>query len=249
MAGGRGQKRGQGSAGGAASDPGRGSPPQIDLEWVPSTCTEAVLEELVRNGVLPERARGGWRPTAGESFPTPANGNELVVFADYFRRGFGLPAHPFLRKLLGYYQIRLIHLHPNSILHLSVFIHLCEAFLGILPHFNLFRHLFYLRAFTGSGSPKVVGGLYLCLRDGMRNQYLGLPLNTSMKGWNSQWFVTSNPEPQISNEVNEWWCANGNWTERPTSAEMGQVEELLGIIRIMNLTGVAVAINFVLRRV
>lgn len=83
----------------------------------------------------------------------------------------------------------------------------------------------------------------------MRNRYLSLPLNTSMKGWNSKWFIISNLEPQISNEVNEWWSSNENWTERPTPTEMAQVEELLGITHVMNLTGVAVAINFVMRRI
>lgn len=60
----------------------------------------------------------GWRATTGESFPTPQDENDLVMFVDFIRRGLGIPVHPFLRKLLRYYKIRLIHLHPNSILHL-----------------------------------------------------------------------------------------------------------------------------------
>ena len=40
------------------------------------------------------------------------------------------------------------------------FIHFCEAYLGILPHFNLFRHLFWLNKKGGGGS-KVVSGVYL----------------------------------------------------------------------------------------
>lgn len=154
MAGRKGQKRSQGDASG---DPGRKGPPRVDEEWVPSTCTQEDLEKLVWEGVLLDQTTGGCHATAGESFSTPRGENDLVVFVDYFHRGFGIPAHPFLRKLLNYYKIRLIHLHPNSILHLAIFINLCEAFLRIPPHFNLFRHLFCLRAFTRFGSPKVVG--------------------------------------------------------------------------------------------
>ena len=36
--------------------------------------------------------------------------------------------------------IQVHHLTPNSILHISIFVHLYEAFLGIEPHFDLFQH-------------------------------------------------------------------------------------------------------------
>ena len=71
--------------------------------------------------------------------------------------------HPFLHKLLPYYGISLIHLNPNLILHLAIFINLCEAYLGIEPHFNLFCYFFHLKSFAGA---KVVGTTYLVLRDG-----------------------------------------------------------------------------------
>ena len=86
----------------------------------------------------------GWRPTVGENFPTP-HFDELVVFEDYFICGFGVPIHPFLRGLIDHYGISLCNLSPNSILHVAIFINLCEAYLGILPHFDLFRHFFYLK--------------------------------------------------------------------------------------------------------
>ena len=95
--------------------------------------------------------------------------------------------HPFLWDLLEYWGVSLCNLHLNTILHIAVFIHFREAYLGILPHFNLFRHLFWLKKKAGSGS-KVVGGVYLQLRDGMASEYLTVPLNTSLMGWNTRWF-------------------------------------------------------------
>jgi hypothetical protein len=77
------------------------SPPPVDLEkeWEPSESTEASLTKLVEAGVLPAKEMVGWRPPTGESFPTPNTG-EVVVFEDYFIRGFGLPAIPFFRDFL-----------------------------------------------------------------------------------------------------------------------------------------------------
>lgn len=106
--------------------------PQRDREWEPSVMDQEALEKMVAYGVLPEQEVAGWRPAIGESYPTPDT-DELVVFNSFYYRGFGVPVHPFLRKLIAYYGISLCNLHPNSILHVSVFIHFCEVWLGIPP--------------------------------------------------------------------------------------------------------------------
>ena len=76
------------------------------MEWVSSVSNEATLNQLVVDGVLPNRVTAGWHPAHGESLPTP-HGDELVVFEDYFYRGFGVPIHPFLHELIEYYTISL----------------------------------------------------------------------------------------------------------------------------------------------
>ena len=100
-----------------------------DKEWVPSRMGEAELDRLVTAGELPDRVTAGWRPASGEPFILP-NTNEVVVFEDYFWRGLGFPVHPFLRDLLEFWSISLCNLHPNTILHISIFIHFYEVFLG-----------------------------------------------------------------------------------------------------------------------
>ena len=112
-----------------------------DKEWVLSLMGETELNEMVEAGVLPDPVTAGWRPADGEPYPMPHT-DELVVFEDYFWHGLGLPVHPFLRGLLEFWGASLCNLHPNTILHIFVFIHFCKVYLGILPHFNLFRHLF-----------------------------------------------------------------------------------------------------------
>ena len=144
-----------------------------------SISDEVALNQLVVDEMLLDRVMAGWRSTRGESFPTP-RGDELVVYEDYFYCGFGVPIHPFLRGLIEYYAITLCNLGLNSILHVSVFIHFYEAYLGILPHFDLFRHFFCLKSYGGSRS-RVVGSAYLQLRDGMVGQYIATRLNTNVK--------------------------------------------------------------------
>ena len=52
------------------------------------------------------------------------------------------PAHKFLRGLLHYYKVELQHLNPNGIQHIVAFVALCEGFMGISSHFDLWRYFF-----------------------------------------------------------------------------------------------------------
>jgi hypothetical protein len=45
--------------------------------------------------VLHDKALEGWRASNSESFPDPQPG-EIIVFEDFFKRGFGVLIHPFL---------------------------------------------------------------------------------------------------------------------------------------------------------
>lgn len=70
----------------------------MSVEWAKSTCTDESLARLQDIGVLPAAAIGGWRKSRGERYPEPRPG-EIVVFEDFFLRGFRNSCHPFLRKL------------------------------------------------------------------------------------------------------------------------------------------------------
>ena len=130
-----------------------------EKEWVPSLMGEMDLNEMVEACVLLDLVIAGWRPANGEPYPMPHT-DKLIVFEDYFWRGLGLLVHLFLRDLLEYWGVSLCNLHPNTILHITVFLHFYKAYLGILPHFNLFQHFFWLKK-KGEGGSKVVGGVYL----------------------------------------------------------------------------------------
>ena len=75
-------------------------------------------------------------PPPGQVIPTPELG-ENVVFMSHFLRGLGFPMDPFMRGLMFYYGLEFHDLAPESILHISSFIVVCEAFLCVTPHFGL----------------------------------------------------------------------------------------------------------------
>ena len=75
-------------------------------------------------------------PAQGQVIPTPEP-TESVVFFSHFHRGLGFSLDPFVRGLMFYYGLDFHDLAQDSILHISSFIIVCEAFLRITPHFGL----------------------------------------------------------------------------------------------------------------
>ena len=59
---------------------------------------------------------------------------------------------PFVRGLMFYYGLEFHDLAPESILHISAFIVVCEAFLRVTPHFGLWLKTFNV-------APKMIGGV------------------------------------------------------------------------------------------
>ena len=75
--------------------------------WGRSGITSRRLEGLVHRGLLCSLfAVGEWLLPGDESEPVPPEGY-VVSFAIFHERGFAVPAHTFLRGLLGYYQVEL----------------------------------------------------------------------------------------------------------------------------------------------
>jgi len=83
----------------------------------------------------------------------------------------------------------------------------------------------------------------------MEGEYITVPLNTSLKGWNARWFYMKQSHPAIRCNVHQILENQRSWSKKPTSANMEQVKELLKLIRGMKMSGVVVAVNFIMRRV
>jgi hypothetical protein len=80
------------------------------------------------------------------------NPDEIPMFTRFVEHGLALPASNF-KGLLEYYGIEYLNLNPNDIFHTSVFVHFCEAFLGIKPHWVLFRKFFRVKPQPSTSDP------------------------------------------------------------------------------------------------
>jgi hypothetical protein len=67
----------------------------------------------------------------------------LVSFTSLHERGFGVSASRFMRALLHYYGVKLHNFNSNPIAQVAIFTAICEGYLGIEPHLDLWLHLFW----------------------------------------------------------------------------------------------------------
>jgi hypothetical protein len=102
--------------------------------------------------------------------------DEITMFVRFAERGLALPASNFLKGLMGYYGVEYLNVNPNGIFHTAVFVHFCEAFLGIKPHWILFRKLFRVKLQPSASNPRVVGGAGIQMREDAAEQYLSYKL-------------------------------------------------------------------------
>ena len=75
---------------------------------------------------------------------SPPSPGERICLIPHLLRGVGFPIHPFLRRLLEFYDLQLHNFTPASVLHIAGFVALCELFLGCEAHFGLWKKLFCL---------------------------------------------------------------------------------------------------------
>jgi hypothetical protein len=149
-----------------------------------------------------------------------------------------------LSGLLQFYRIELVHLVPNSITIIATFIHLCEAFLSITPHFHLWRHFFELKK-TGKGV--VVGSVSFMLRRNMKSEYIDLALPNNTTGWKQGWFYLDNPAPTLKSRTGQIPVVGPEWTNQLATLDTQKLKSLLDDLQQLEakgLTGTAVAINF-----
>jgi hypothetical protein len=179
----------------------------------------------------------------GEAFPTEGTG-ETVVFIAHIERGFGIPAGDFLCGLLQFYWIELVHLAPNSITIIATFIHLCEAFLGITPHFHLWRHFFELKK-TGKGV--VVVSVSFMLSRNMKSEYIDLALPDNTTGWRQGCFYLDNPTPMLKSRTGRVPIMGPEWTNQLATLDTQELKPLLDDLlqlKAEGLTGAVVAISY-----
>ena len=168
-----------------------------------------------------------------------------MVFRSFYEKGFALPTGAFFRGLLFFYGLEVTHLKMNSIAQIAIFIHLCEANLGIAPHFNLWWALYHLKGYPTNARRNMVGGATFSLHQGRSSP--SLELRDSNKGWHKEWFMVWDPVPSLPARTGRARESCACWEELPAEEEMIQVNLLLNEITSLSalgLTGAVVALSF-----
>jgi hypothetical protein len=154
--------------------------------------------------------------------------------------------------------VELHNFNPNSIAQAAIFAAVCEGYLGIAPHWDLWLHFFRADLFTKSLEKGVrqavrAGGCSLQLRQRRAHQYIPAKLTSSNKGWHDGWFYLRNDDgglPAYTGKV---------VTERPdlwgwgvVKADQPRLDALLGAmdrLRRHGVTAAGVVATFHRRRV
>ena len=147
--------------------------------WERSAFGAADLDALVADGFMID---GAAQIPRDEEIHVPRP-DERVCFQSLFPRGFALSVHPFVRGLLFAYQLQMHDLSPNGILHIAYFITLCEGFLGIYPHWGLWKCLFNIKR---TNSEYAMGQMGISIKD--KSAYFDLDKLDSVYTWRKSWF-------------------------------------------------------------
>ncbi|KAK1628611.1 hypothetical protein QYE76_002926 [Lolium multiflorum] len=193
-----------------------------------------------------------------ESYPSPPI-EYRVSFIDHLIRGLSPPIHEFLRGLLFVYGLQLHQLTPNSILHVSIFITLCECFLGVHPNWALWKRIFCLHRNGSHNVAYSIGGVVNCVRPDV--EYFDVKFPDSVQGWRKRWLYV-HEESSDSVEYNiapfdggakilrrRSWDAEATEEERKaTEALMSHIHELQNT-RGKELSGIQITAYFLRIRV
>jgi hypothetical protein len=185
-------------------------------------------------------------PPSGAA-PSPPPGY-VVSFVSFHERGFGVPASRFMRAILHVYGVELHNLSPNSISQAAIFVAVCEGYLGIDPHWDLWTHFFSAELFASpTGERRVraavrAGGCILQLRQAWASQYIPAVLASSNKGWQRRWFYLRNDDgrlPSFSQRVVT--VAADAWRYGTPHDRQKNLEPLLKALEVLRKGGLTAA--------
>ncbi|KAK1666379.1 hypothetical protein QYE76_054538 [Lolium multiflorum] len=227
-----------------------------DLEWERSKISNQDVNLLKRLGLM--KKENAIRFPSEESYPNPPM-EYRVSFVDHLIRGLSTPIHDFLRGLLFVYGIQLHQLTPNSILHISIFITLCECFLGITPNWVLWKRIFCLRRNGSHNATYNIGGVVICIRTDV--DYFDVKFPDSVQGWRKRWlYIHEEDANSVEHNIvpfdgsakiqrrRSWDAEASEEEKKATEALMTRIHELQNT-RGKELSGVQITAYFLRIRV
>jgi hypothetical protein len=185
-------------------------------------------------------------PPSGAA-PSPPSGY-VVSFVSFHKRGFGVPASRFMRAIRHNYEVELHNLSPNSISQAAIFAAVCEGYLGIDPHWDLWTHFFSAELFASpTGERRVraavrASGCILQLRQSRASQYIPAVLASSNKGWQRRWFYLRNDDRRLpSFSQREVTVAADAWRYGTPHDRQKNLEPLLKALEVLRKGGLTAA--------
>jgi len=175
-------------------------------DWRPSSMTDRRLLDLEKEGLLRPRvssSRPEWITSVADHLePRPPKGY-VVSFAKFHHHDLGSPPSRFMRALCHHYGVELQHFLPNAITAVVIFAAVCEGYLGMMPHWDLWLHLYQGELFhapggaTGVRKPVRAGCLNLVQKTGKAvepPEYIPVGLTSNHAQWDTQWFYLRNDD-------------------------------------------------------
>jgi len=176
----------------------------------------------------------------------------VVSFAKFHRHGLGSPPSCFMRALCHHYRVELQHFSPNAITAAAVFAAVCEGYLGMMPHCDLWLHLYWGELFntptrtTGMRKPVRAGCLNLVLKTGKTErprEYIPVGLTSNRAGWDSQWFYLWNDDdllPVYSGHLISERSAH--WTYDVVQVHQSWLDPILDALKKLREEGLTAAL-------
>jgi hypothetical protein len=128
--------------------------------------------------------------------------------------------------------------------HIACFITLCESFLGIDPHWVLWKFLFHPCPNVSLDKYPELGGAVVSVRS--ESHYLEFNMAASVQGWRQKWFYIKDQKVADSDQyglapfdANKSLTKLTTWDAPPSEAEVEDIKHLLARIqRLKSATGV-----------
>ncbi|CAN6271036.1 unnamed protein product [Urochloa humidicola] len=227
-------------------------PSMENLEWGKAACSDESIEKWTAADVFRPGELVEWRAPTKDELPSPSimEKDQFVILSlNHIMCGLRMDASDFLVSVLKHYGIEWSHLTPNSITVLSIFTHLCEAYLGVPPTVEVFAH-FYRIYLKNKGETVTLGGIYFRLKDRMRRSYPIYYLRASQFYWTCLWFYAKLPQSCRLTFKGDALKEAKNWKDvLPLSPE--QEKQVLQIEELSNngLTGVDIIHDYLKHRI
>jgi len=156
-----------------------------------------------------------------------------------------------MRALYHHYGVELQHFSPNAITVAAVFAAMCEGYLEMMPHWELWLHLYRGELFnaptgtTGVRKPVQAGCLNLVLKTGKMErprEYIPVGLSLNHARWDSQWFYLTNDDDLLPAYTGRVITERPeNWTYGVIQAHQLRLDPLLDALKKLRVEGLTAA--------